>query len=920
MRKPSAAEPSQIHPLSKRLKVAGQSRSLLSVAALAVIMLLPAAASAAGPNIIRTPAMINLSDDDDQFWQQIDAFATEWTNIRAEYACSVWSPDPATQTVGSTFLQYQGCSQDQTRTVQQRQQNVKTESIRDVGDLQTENRTVGSDHTRDAIGTLETWIATSPTYTDWESVSGNYNCASWKPDPSSYKASASFTQTSSTCVVDQARERQAREQETTTGDIRNSGSPVPESRQLSGQTASRPYVVSLGDWNNQGAVSACSNWAPATTTVGLGKAFTQTATDCKQDQVRTRHEEYTDHLTSQKVVALDGTEKQTITASDTRDSVGTLEDWMAASSTYTDWTTTKGPYSCSNWTPAGSSYTSSANFTQSSSTCSLDQIRNRQDREQESNTGTYRNKGAVVAENQTLTKQSATRPYQVILGAWTDSGAVTSCSNWSPAPSTVAVGSTYTQTATDCSQAQTRTRVEKYTDNESGQVVTAVNGSESRSITASSTRSATGTLETWVAAASTYTAWTNSGAVTSCSNWSPAPSTVAVGQTFTQTATDCQQAQTRTRQDREQETTTKAYRNKGAAVTETQSIAATSTRSAAGTLETWVAAASTYTAWTNSGAVTSCSNWSPDPSTVTVGQAFTQTATNCSQAQTRTRQDREQETTTKAYRNKGSAVTETQTITASSTRSATGTKETWVAVASAYGAWNNSSALYSCSNWSPAGSAYSYSVNFTQAATNCSVNQTRSVQARQQETTTGALRNVGAATTESQTIGNQYATRPYSVIIGAWQNNGGVANCSGWTPDPSTVASGTAYTQTGSCTQAQIRSRVEQYNDHATGALTTAVNTTESQTVGATGYNTAYGTKVVQVCQYAANSYDFLYGSYRAPGPVLPPILSYTVYWGGAVVASGSARAPQPTSVTVGGYTYTRSTAVDSSHAYICRQ
>ncbi|AXH59592.1 hypothetical protein [Pseudomonas amygdali] len=957
------------------------------------------------PNIIRTPAMINVSINDDQFWQQIDAYITDWENLRAEYGCSVWSPDPASQTIGSTFLQARSCSQDQQRFVQQREQNENTKTIRDVGEPSREQRTIGTDHTREAIGRLETWVATSPEFTDWKSVSGAYACSGWKPDPSGYTKTTSFTQTSANCVVDQARERQNREEETTTGDIRNAGNPITESRELSGQSASRPYTVTLGEWADQGAKQSCSNWAPPTSTVGLSKPFVQTASDCKQDQVRARTEQYTDHLTGQKVVVANTTEKQTLTVSDTRDAVGTLEAWANATATYTEWMVSKGPYSCANWTPSGSGYTSSASFTQTSSTCSIDQTRNRQDREQESNTGTYRDKGSVVVENRTLTKQSDSRPYEVALGAWTNSGAVTSCSNWSPAPTTVTVGSAFTQTATDCKQAQNRTRVEKYTDNESHQVVTALSSSESRSIAASSTRSATGTKETWLTAAPTYTAWANNGSVNSCSNWSPAPATVTVGQSFTQTATDCLQPQTRTRQDREQETTTKAIRNKGAAVTETQSITASSTRSAVGTKETWaaitaiystwansgtvasctnwspatstvtvgstftqtatdcdqkqtrtrqdreqesttkairnkgaavtetqtikasstrsatgtketwVATTSTYTAWANNGAVNSCLNWSPATSTVTINTAFTQTATDCKQPQNRTRQDREQETTTKAIRNKGAAVTESQIITASSTRSATGTKETWVATTSTYGAWTNSGALYSCTNWSPAGSAYSSSANFNQTATNCSLNQTRTAQARQKETTTGAIRNSGSPTTENRTLANQTATRAYGVTIGAWQNNGAVANCSNWSPDPSAVNAGTAFTQTATnCTQAQVRSRVEQYKDHATGVLTTVVNTTESQTVAASSARTATGTKSTQQCQTGG-----WIVTAEAIGPMGPrPVLR--LYWGGTLLFTNASYNGVDSTMVYGGYTYTRGTQYNGQTWNMCRQ
>lgn len=89
--------------------------------------------------------------------------------------------------------------------------------------------------------------------------------------------------------------------------------------------------------------------------------------------------------------------------------------------------------------------------------------------------------------------------------------------------------------------------------------------------------------EEWLAISPTYTEWTDVGQPYDCTNWSPDPNTVATGESFTQTATDCKQDQTRSRQDREQETTTLAIRNSGTAVTETQIITVSSTKIETGT-------------------------------------------------------------------------------------------------------------------------------------------------------------------------------------------------------------------------------------------------------------------------------------------------------------------------------------------------
>ena len=264
---------------------------------------------------------------------------------------------------------------------------------------------------------------------------------------------------------------------------------------------------------------------------------------------------------------------------------------------------------------------------------------------------------------------------QPVLGPWVDTGSVYDCSNWTPDPSTITVNMPFIQTSTDCKQNQEQTAQNREIDTVSGTVRDSgdpyVN---TQYITVGNTRSAVGLLESWVAALPEFTLWVNNGGVTNCTNWSPATSTVTINQDFTQTATDCTQAQTRSKQNREQETTTGSFRNVGSVITESQNLVASSTRLAKGAKETWVAITSTYTAWVNNGALNSCSNWSPAASGVPSGQGFTQTATDCKQPQTRSRQDLEKETTTNVIRNKGVAVTENQNLTTSSTRAATGTK------------------------------------------------------------------------------------------------------------------------------------------------------------------------------------------------------------------------------------------------------
>jgi len=858
-------------------------------------------------------------------WTQAGPLYGEWTKVGDVYGCSNWSPDTSAIAIGRAFTQSASdCKQDQTRTVQNRERETYSGALRNVGEPYAEARTIAASSSRQAVGTLETWQPTDPTYTAWTNSGAVYACSNWSPATSTVTIGESFTQTANDCKQDQTRARQDRERETTTGEIRNAGTPVTENRtvvasatrQATGTketwTATTPTYT---DWANSGTVYACSNWSPAPSTVTIGLAFTQTATDCKQDQTRSRQERERESTTGEiRNAGAPVTETRTITADATRQAAGTKETWVATTPTYTAWTNSGSVTGCTNWSPATSTVTIGQAFTQTATDCDQKQTRTRQERERETTTGEIRNVGIPVTETQTI-KVSATRQATGTKETWTattptytswvNSGAVYGCSNWSPATSTVTIGESFTQTANDCSQNQTRTRQDREQETTTGEIRNVGTPViETRTIAASSTRQATGTKETWVATTPTYSTWTNSGSVTGCTNWSPAPSTVTIGQSFTQTATDCKQAQTRTRQDREVETTTGAIRNAGSPVTETQTITVSSTRQATGTKETWAATTPTYTSWVNSGAVYGCTNWSPATSTVTIGQAFTQTATDCSQNQTRTRQDREQETTTGEIRNVGTPVTETRTIAASSTRQATGTKETWVATTPTYTAWTNSGSITGCTNWSPATSTVTIGQAFTQTATDCKQAQTRTRQDREVETTTGAIRNAGSPATETQTItvsstrqatGTKETWVAISPTYSTWANSGSVYNCTAWSPSPDTVNSGTSFTQTRSCSQNQVRTVQNREQETTTKEIRNTTTSSESQVVTVSQSQTAIGTKPLAVVP-SINSFSATatwnritcgwVGNASWSGS---NVASYTVSWPAGSAAKGTA-------------------------------
>lgn len=96
------------------------------------------------------------------------------------------------------------------------------------------------------------------------------------------------------------------------------------------------------------------------------------------------------------------------------------DQWVPVAPLYTGWADYGGAYNCGAWSPAASTVTAGASFTQSA-TCSQNQIAYRQDREQSSVTGAVRNVGGAQPLYQTVQvtqTQNAigTKPADVSIG------------------------------------------------------------------------------------------------------------------------------------------------------------------------------------------------------------------------------------------------------------------------------------------------------------------------------------------------------------------------------------------------------------------------------------------------------------------------------------------------------------------------
>lgn len=129
-----------------------KSKSVFSI-----ILLALSCTAATADNIIRTSAPIQFVEpNSSEKWIDYSPLVSEWTVSRDMYGCTSISPDAALYGPHSTVTQtFSGCSQDESRTIQNQQINESGDVIRPIGTATVETRTVASQTgTRQTQGTL----------------------------------------------------------------------------------------------------------------------------------------------------------------------------------------------------------------------------------------------------------------------------------------------------------------------------------------------------------------------------------------------------------------------------------------------------------------------------------------------------------------------------------------------------------------------------------------------------------------------------------------------------------------------------------------------------------------------------------------------------------------------------------------------
>ena len=410
------------------------------------------------------------------------------------------------------------------------------------GQSATQTRTAGN--TVNCSANAENWTSTTPTCGSTYDV-GSPTCGSYSP--SATNQTTNFTQTQN-CTIGRARMCQDREYETYTGTYRNVGVQYEQSRTDRSYTNNRTVTVSYTSWSTYN--TSCGSWTPSTGSYPAGQSFTQNRT-CSYDQERTRS------------YSVGGSFSETRTLSNQGESRGATGTQSASCS---------GSFnSCSVGNSSG--YTSGLGASTVTWTC---------------NNGT-----SSVGCSAPATVGSSGVCGSANGGTFSSAPSSGLCS--SGTPSGVSGSSSYSWTCSGQSATQTRT--------------------------AGGNASCSASGANWIPAIATCGAAYDSGSA-SCGGWSPDATTQTSG--FTQNQS-CSIAQSKSCQGREYDTVSGAYRNVGGAYVESAG-----TRNYNNNRSVTV----TYTAWGTYS--TSCSSWTPDPSTVNSGQTYTQTR-SCTYSQYRER-------------------------------------------------------------------------------------------------------------------------------------------------------------------------------------------------------------------------------------------------------------------------------------------
>lgn len=209
------------------------------------------AAYAYGTFTMRVPTTDGTSTS---VWVDTSTILGEWVDVEGKRSCAAWTPATSKVLLDEEFIQTRDCEQLQEQEVIAEQVDSVSGETRST--TYTNERYITETETQDAVGTMEAWVFTTSTFTDWE-YTGETSYSDWTPASSSQ--TEDYTQTRNVYTYKE-RYEQLRQVYNSTGEIREVGIPQLRSG-YDTEEESRYVSVSYGDWEYPGTYYSCDNWS-----------------------------------------------------------------------------------------------------------------------------------------------------------------------------------------------------------------------------------------------------------------------------------------------------------------------------------------------------------------------------------------------------------------------------------------------------------------------------------------------------------------------------------------------------------------------------------------------------------------------------------------------------------------------------------
>lgn len=219
---------------------------------------------------------------------------SSWQDVGSQHGCGTWSPLISDINYGTDFTQSQSCLQNQERTRDIYEE--KSDGSKVYLRTEVDDNTITVSNTQTETGDKDFVLTqTTSAWSAWSDNGGTTNCSVYSPSVDSVNFGSDFTQ-SRLCSQDQVRTQTVYNHwakgSQTVDSTNTDNQTLTNQTETQSATGDKDFILTQttsawSAWSNNGGVTNCGSYSPATNTIESGKSFTQTRY-CSQPQKRTQ--------------------------------------------------------------------------------------------------------------------------------------------------------------------------------------------------------------------------------------------------------------------------------------------------------------------------------------------------------------------------------------------------------------------------------------------------------------------------------------------------------------------------------------------------------------------------------------------------------------------------------------------------------